>query len=652
MAAYEYDEGGVMATYFFLTILALVLIPLTLTSVGKGGVTIKQGCECDACVQHRAEIKERERSISPLTWSKKTYFLIGGWTVFGLLSWKAVGLKSVNKIYDPFEILGITSTTPEKDIKSHFKKLSRQFHPDKVKATAENTLEEIQTKFVEITKAYKSLTDPKIRDNWLKYNHPDGPQSTSMGIALPPWIVEAQNNKWVLGFYGLLFGGALPAAVGRWWFGNRQKTKDGVMAQSAASFFKSLKEESTLEEVVGTLCKAYLYELPAALNQQDQQVQEIEQEILKHNPVRYLEVKKAVAEVDGGLEPARARALTLMYAHLLRLDVKYPRLREEQRKILLATPALLSALLNVSTSRNWLAPTLGAMRLHAHLAQALTTEPFPRKELTQLPGVSREDVNAIEPKPRDVTDVLAAFEEKKDDSGGRVDIVDASFKVIGERVISPSSIIYLLVKLRIVPPGSEAPQPKDLSIEETKKKVKRDEEKDEAFMLSKTDSEELDAHRNDKSIGWAHAPLWPANRKPTWWIVLGDEKGNRIVVPPIRIADVPFSDPEADRDYRSYKIQFQGPPSTGLFTWKLYVVSDTWVSEDVVRDIQLKIEDPIQDDEPSEDDISEPDEDTLAGQMAAMRGEKVKKRGEDDSDEESGTDDDEEEDDSSDSDSD
>ena len=26
-----------------------------------------------------------------------------------MLSWKAVGLKSVNKIYDPFEILGVPS---------------------------------------------------------------------------------------------------------------------------------------------------------------------------------------------------------------------------------------------------------------------------------------------------------------------------------------------------------------------------------------------------------------------------------------------------------------------------------------------------------------------------------------------------------------
>ena len=70
---------------------------------------------------------------------------------------------------------------------------------------------------------------------------------------------------------------------------------------------------------------------------------------------------------------------------------------------------------------------------------------------------------------------------------------------------------------------------------------------------------------------------------------------------------------------------------------------------------QLSIEHPpAADQEPSEDEISEPDEDSLAGQMAAMRGGPVKKR-KDESDEESGTDDDEssgDDDSSSDSDSD
>ncbi len=47
------------------------------------------------------------------------------------------------------------------------------------------------------------------------------------------------------------------------------------------------------------------------------------------------------------------------------------------------------------------------------------------------------------------------------------------------------------------------------------------------------------------------------------------------------------------------------------------------------------------DEQGSEDEISDPEEDTLAGQMAAMRGGKVKRREEEESDDESTTDGDE-----------
>lgn len=66
---------------------------------------------------------------------------------------------------------------------------------------------------------------------------------------------------------------------------------------------------------------------------------------------------------------------------------------------------------------------------------------------------------------------------------------------------------------------------------------------------------------------------------------------------------------------------------------------------------QLKIEEPSADaDDLNEDDISDPEEDSLAGQMAAMRGGSVKRSlihaDDDESDDESGTDDEESESDS------
>ncbi|KAG8993435.1 secretory subunit [Tulasnella sp. 427] len=117
---------------------------------------------------------------------------------------------------------------------------------------------------------------------------------------------------------------------------------------------------------------------------------------------------------------------------------------------------------------------------------------------------------------------------------------------------------------------------------------------------------------------------------------------NKVIVPPIRVSDVPYANAsKAPKDHRMYKLQFQAPPQVGVYTFQLAFVSDTFVGEDVRMFLPLKVEELTEDDEQDqEDEISEPDEDTLAGQMAAMRGEKVKKSPYHGDDDESSTDDD------------
>ena len=76
------------------------------------------------------------------------------------------------------------------------------------------------------------------------------------------------------------------------------------------------------------------------------------------------------------------------------------------------------------------------------------------------------------------------------------------------------------------------------------------------------------------------------------------------------------------------------------------MVSDSFVGEEVWAPITLRVEEPAAIEE-VEDDISEPDEDSLAGQMAIMKGGKVKRQDEYESDDESETDEEEAGDDSS-----
>lgn len=93
--------------------------------------------------------------------------------------------------------------------------------------------------------------------------------------------------------------------------------------------------------------------------------------------------------------------------------------------------------------------------------------------------------------------------------------------VIGERVVSPSAIVYLVVKLRLKSPISNAPQDnkkQELDVDEVKRRVKRNDEQEEEFLKPRSDAEEM------KSVAeYAHAH-WPGERKLSWWIVLADGK--------------------------------------------------------------------------------------------------------------------------------
>ena len=125
-----------------------------------------------------------------------------------------------------------------------------------------------------------SLTDETIRKNFEMYGHPDGRQEFSMGIAIPQFIIESKNNIWVLSLYGLIFGIGLPILVGRWWFGSRNFTKDGVQARTAELFFKSIKEDIGETDIVLSVGNALPWERPVKPTEESvNAVNELRQEI-------------------------------------------------------------------------------------------------------------------------------------------------------------------------------------------------------------------------------------------------------------------------------------------------------------------------------------------------------------------------------------
>jgi molecular chaperone DnaJ len=67
---------------------------------------------------------------------------------------------------DYYEILGITKSSGEDEIKSAYRKLALKYHPDRNKGNAE-----AEEKFKEATEAYEVLRDPKKRAQYDQYGH-------------------------------------------------------------------------------------------------------------------------------------------------------------------------------------------------------------------------------------------------------------------------------------------------------------------------------------------------------------------------------------------------------------------------------------------------------------------------------------------------
>lgn len=87
---------------------------------------------------------------------------------------------------DYYETLGVPKTASDAEIKSAFRKLARQYHPDMAKARDKATAEE---KFKQINEAYEVLSDPAKRQKYdqlgADWNQPGGFQPPPGGRGFP-----------------------------------------------------------------------------------------------------------------------------------------------------------------------------------------------------------------------------------------------------------------------------------------------------------------------------------------------------------------------------------------------------------------------------------------------------------------------------------
>lgn len=322
----------------------------------------------------------------------------------------------------------------------------------------------------------------------------------------------------------------------------------------------------------------------------------------------------------------RKKARTLIYAYLLRIDIKSSKLASDQKLIVDKSIHLMTGLMQIATVKQWLSTTCTLMELQQHLLQATYPGEASIKQLPHITNALLRKYNkGRKTKVKTVQQLCNMTEQERKallkplNEGEYLDVMEvahrvprlnikkAEFKVIGDKIITTGAIITFILKLKngeITSVEAEEKKPEIVEEEE------EEEEEDEAIISPK---DEKKMARNAPQLPMAHTPFYPGEKKPCWWIFLGDPKVNRILVPHKKVTDIV--------DEQTIKIPFPGPPKPGVYTFSLYVKSDTYIGTDILQDIKLKVQDPVDlpEEEEVDDSISEPEEDSIAGQMKMMR---------------------------------
>ncbi|RKP03846.1 hypothetical protein CXG81DRAFT_9027 [Caulochytrium protostelioides] len=600
MAQYQYDESGSTFNYFLLSFLILVLVPWTIyetrATFGNPHAAADKAlasCPCDACA-HKARYLRARRRKGPLISLSKLWLLVL-WGFAGFVAYQAATFHPEETgLWDPYRILDLDDGASSSTIKKAFKKLSLIYHPDKVTTAGK---EEAAERFVDISKAYKVLTDEDARKNWEEFGHPDGKQAFSLGIALPSYLVNEDNTKWVLIVYGLVFGVLLPYHVARWWTKAKGVTRDKIDHQTTGRFYRELRETMRVRDLMAVLTCAHEFEGELQVTQAEL----VDLRDLTQRVTKALHASVGVAFVDkfkpGRSAPAQqaqlvqAKAWLLLHSHLLRVAPASALLRDQQCLVAETSMRLLGSILQISASRNWLSMCVAAINLAQQISQGMLIGESP---LRQLPGKLRAQL------PSAAADQIVPVAAKIP----AMRIGHIKFGVIGEPAIVPSALVTVEVSLNTWPTTRDCP---DLHTWQTQTHndedgvILQEEAKEEWFRKG------LHAHPEPP----AHAPYFTGEKRPSWWIVLADIVNNRMIC----IGKVTDTG-----DIKKARLLFQAPRDAGRYKFQVLAMSDMYCGIDHIVDTVLVVQDAsVAPEIESEDDISEPDEDDVMGQLQAMR---------------------------------
>lgn len=158
-SSYSYDEESTHAPFFIITLTAIFAVPITY-SIFKASPDLENTAtritsdyrpeDEDIIQSQRNKQKRKERKTKRII-SATVLWAVIAYMIYVIMTTQ----RTIPKLWDPYDVLGVSRSASEKEIDRFYKKLSIKFHPDKARpdASKNETIDTINDRWVEMTKA-------------------------------------------------------------------------------------------------------------------------------------------------------------------------------------------------------------------------------------------------------------------------------------------------------------------------------------------------------------------------------------------------------------------------------------------------------------------------------------------------------------------
>jgi translocation protein SEC63 len=492
-----------------------------------------------------------------------------GWIILISLTILILRAPLEEKRFDPYDILGLSLGATTKEIKSAYRKLSLKYHPDK------NPDPAAAVYFAEsIAPAYKTLTDEGARSNYERFGHPDGKQSTKLGIALPEMLFGKGGMAPVMLITLVVAGVLLPLVFAMVMIRRMNKFvggNGGVLKQTQNNFQAMLKPTLALQKVPEMLAVAHEYvTLPFGPGQDA-----VISGLLKDMKLEYDSKDQKLTRRHPGIIKAHMLVLAMLARKVETLPEQS---KADAKTISSMIPRFLFEMQKIASM-----PINGAKQSHARSQISLMefsqcfTQAVPlstRKQgdgfasLMQLPHFTTENLSRVTKKSckmlNDLMNMDVADRKALLSSGG---FSDAAVKDV-ERYLAmiPRAMTF------------------DHQFEVA---GARDQEMLEGDVVTATIKIKLG--RSGGPLGGAVPPLpfCSAERKEGWRLFIQDQSTNTMLATKTLDPASAYA-AETGSDPFEAKMQFIAPPS-GVYNISVTLMSDFWIGVDAKISKRLKI---------------------------------------------------------------